>query len=436
MTDERDPGEEALRRRVREALEQIHRPAPGLVRRCAEAVARRRRGMRLPGLLAGVALAAVAAGLVVAVLVQHGIDRSGRGPVATATPTPSRLLYALTAANQVVAVDQATLRVRWRTTAAPAPSEAVAPGGLMALSTDGGSLYVLPPASNAGGHTIALLDAASGHLRDTITLSAPGGTLYRTLAVDPRTGAILAVGQDSTHIVVTTVDPARRLVLATRVTRSLPGQAAAAGDVPYQAVMTRDGSRLYYSYGQANPDRSGIDWADVSGATLTPCASSGGAACLPGPGHGFVIEGGSLLFGDRAVPPDVVTATRAGAVTRRSATGLAGAINDLVLDRTGTHVLVVGGCPDLGGSSSIEIAGGAVQSITTPAPAGTEPGSGTACGRRPVLLASGALALSRLPSNVSSAQAPGEIDVVDLASGRILRSATLPAEVTDLLAGR
>jgi len=436
VTDERDPDDEALRQRVREALEQVHRPAPGLVRRCAEAVARRRRRTRLPALLAGVALAAVTVAAVAAVLVQHSIDRAPRGPLATATPSPSGLLYALTAANQVIAMDQSTLRVRWRTAAAPPPSEALIPGALMAMSGDGATLYVLPLPANAGGSSVVLLDAASGRLQGSVTLSAPGGTRYRTMAVDPRTGRLLVVGQDGSHIVVTSVDPVRRLVLATQVTRTLPARAGIGDDIPYQALITADGSRLYYSYGEADPDRSGIDWAEWSGETLTPCASSGGAACLPGPGAGFALQGGSVLFGDGSVPPNLVTATRAGTLLRRSATGLAVPFADVTLDGSRTHVLAVGDCPSLGGLSSIEVAGGALQAISSPAPAGTEPSSDSACGRRPALLAGGTLAVSRLATNTAKPESPGEVDVIAPATGRIVRTASLQAEVVDLLAGR
>jgi hypothetical protein len=433
--DPRD--EEALRQRVREALESVRRPAPGLLRRCAEAVARDRRRLRVPTSIAWMALGLIAVLAGVVVLVQHQLERGSVGPAASpaAAPSARQLLYALTGGNQLLALDRATLLTRWRAQAGGVPSSAITPGSMMALSRDGTVLYVLPPSDDVGGRTVALFDAGTGRSEGSIALSAPGGAAYRSLAVDPHSGMLYAVGQDGGHIVVTVVDPERGVVLATQVTRSLPAGRSVGSDVPYQATVTADGSRLYYSYGGADSDRSGIDWADISGARLLPCASRGGAACIAGPGRGFVLSGGHVLFSDQSLPPLLVEVDGRGGVVRRSATGLAGGLADVVLDTAG-NLLAVGDCASLGGVSSIDRGSGRVHAISTPAPAGAEPPTATACGQRATLLDSASLAVSRLPQARASSVSPGSVEVVDVATARIVRSAAFTAEVADLLALR
>lgn len=437
MSDQRDHREdEAVRARVRDALDSVYRPAPGLVRRCAEAVARSRRRPRFPPLLGWAALALVAAIAGGLTLVQHQLNRGTQGPVATPPPSPTvrQLLYGLTATNTVVAVDRSTLRVRWQAPAAALPTEGVRAGSMMALSRDGTILYVLPPASYRGGTTITLLDSSTGRRLPSVALGTPGGAEYHAIAVDPRSGNVFVVGQDAGHILVTVVDPARRLVLATQVTRTLPTSGSSGDDVPYQASFSPDGTRFYYSYAGTDADRTGIDWADGSGVRLVPCTSRLGAACIPGPGEGFVASGDRLLFPDSSRPPQLVETTRDGAPLRHSATGLAGTIADVVLDPTAAHALAVATCPDLGGLSSVDVTTGRLRAIVTPAPTGGLPDNQTVCGERTVGLGYGALAVSRLTSFRASPQSPGEIDVVDVASGRITLTLALHAEVADLLA--
>ena len=74
-----------------------------------------------------------------------------------------------------------------------------------------------------------------------------------------------------------------------------------------------------------------------------------------------------------------------------------------------------------------------VQVITTPAPAGSEPGSQTVCGLRPALLAGGTLVVSQATGTPSPEQA-GTLLFVDSATGRTLGSVALPAQAGDVLA--
>ncbi len=436
MSDERDRRDDDLRERVRGALDGVYRPAPGLLRRCAEAVARDRRRHRLPRPVAWTALVVIAATALVATLVQHSIDRGVHGPVATASPNPSarQLVFALTAANQVVALDRSTLRPRWRTQVAAPPAGTVGSGSTMALSPDAATLYVLTLADDRGGSGVVLLDTATGRQRGTVQLSAPGGALYRSLAVQGQSGTLYAVGQDQGHILVTAVDPGRRVVLATQVTRTLPAARPVGPDRPTDAMVTADGSRLYYSYGgSADRDRTGIDWANLAGPRITPCRSGSGAACIPGPGNPFGLENGHVYFADGSIPENLVDATATGSVVRRSPTTLAGGTTAVLVDAATQRAVVIGDCANLGGLSTADLGSGRVQTVSTPAPAGGEPGPETVCGQSPVFLTSQSLAVSRISGDNASPQSPGTVDVVDLATGRILRSAALPAEVADLL---
>jgi DNA-binding beta-propeller fold protein YncE len=433
VNDDRD-----LRNRVRRALDAVHRPNPDLVRRAAAAVERDRLRRRVPAAAAWSLVSLLAVGALVAALLVHQVNREQPGPVATATPatTTRTLLFALTAGNQVIALDQSSMAVRWRAQAGPAPAVTLSPGSLMALSPDGTRLYVLAPQEALGGTTVTTFDAGSGRVVASVALAAPGGALYRTLAVQPRTGTVYAVGQDQQHILVTAIDPVRRVVLATQATRALPAKPARGVNVPFRAAVTADGSRLYYSYGAEDTDRSGIDWVDLRGAGFVPCRSSGGgAACRPGFGQGFVLAGDRVLSVDRSLSPQVVETTRDGAVVRRSATDLTGAARDLAFDAAHNRLIVLGECGNQGGLDLIDRPTGRLTAVTTPVPGGTEADALTPCGLSPTLLPGGELAVSRVVAGQAHPDQPGRIDVIDLASGRVLRSATLPAEVADLLSG-
>lgn len=424
--------DELLRARIHEALDGVQRPAPGLLRRCVAAAEHSSRAPRLRTVAIAAALAAVAAAVVVLTLLQHSLSHGTPGPVQSPTPAPQQVLYTVDAGNDVVALDAQSMRVLWRRSAGGAAPAAVTATGLLKLSADERTLWVLPISDPRGGTALRAFDARTGTPGVTIALS--GGAVYSTFAVDPRSGDIAAVGQDGTRILVSLVDPRRAQVLSTTATRQLPPRAPLGSDLALDAVFTADGSRLYYSYGFANADRSGVDWADVSGAQLQPCrAQAAGAACAPGVGVGLALAGTTVVASDTGNPAQLVTLGPDGAVRRRVATGLVGdAEGGVVVSRDGTTATVLGACPNGGGVVRVDLAGGTAQPVATPV-SGAAAAPETPCGVRATLLADGGIAVSRLDTGFAGANSPGTVAVVD-ATGRILRQATLPAGVVDLAA--
>jgi hypothetical protein len=95
---------------------------------------------------------------------------------------------------------------------------------------------------------------------------------------------------------------------------------------------------------------------------------------------------------------------------------------------------LVGDCGALGGLARLAVGTNETSSVVTPAPNGTEPDPGTVCGQRPVLLSASSIAVARLQQLRASPNVPGTVDVVDLNTGRVLRSLSLPADAIDLLA--
>ena len=426
--------DELLRARIHQALDAVHRPAPGLLRRCVDAAESSRRAPRLRIFAIAVALTAVAAAVVVLTLLQHSLSRGTPGPVQSPSPSPRQALYTVDADNDVVALDAQSLRVLWRRSAGAAAARGVQPTGLLRLSADSRTVWVLPVSDPRGGTALRAFDAATGTPGATIALS--GGAVYSTFAVDPRSGDIAAVGQDGTHIVVSLVDPRRGEVLSTTATRQLPAAAPVGTDLALDAVFTADGTRLYYSYGTADEDRSGVDWATVSGAQLQPCrASAPGAACAPGVGVGLALSGTTVVTTDNGNPQNLVELDAGGAVVRRVPIGLVGdAPGDLVLSADGQTATLLASCTASGGMVVVDLGSGVPRTAATPAPAGTAPDPGTPCGVRATLLAGGAVAVSRLDTATAAPGTPGTVQVVD-AGGHVLRQATLPAGVVDLLAG-
>jgi hypothetical protein len=436
VTDGPEPRDERLRRRVSDALDSIYRPAPDLRRRSADAAARGSRRHRLAAPLGWVALTAVAIAALVLVLVRHVSDRGVQTPAATPGPTASarQAVYMLTADNDVVAFDRSTLAMRWRASVASPPTEAIAPGSMLAISRGGDVLYVLPPSQSSGGTTLDLLDATSGQRLGRIPLSASGGAVYRALAVDPRSSTVDVVGQDGTHLLVTEVDPQRQVVLATHVTRTLSPVTRLSPDLPGTALFTADGSRLYYSINGGNTAQSGIDWVDVSGPRLSPCRSTGAAACIPGRVQGFDVSSNRLVFADAALPPHLVETDLDGHVLRQLPTGFGSPASSLLLSTSGRNVLVVASCDNLGGLGTVDLDTGDAQPIATSRPNGSEPGTNAVCGQRAAPLSPSTIAVSQLSGDVARPQSPGTVIVVDTTKGDITRTAALPAEVVDLLA--
>ncbi len=244
-----------------------------------------------------------------------------------------------------------------------------------------------------------------------MALSAQGGAAYHALVLDARTGNLLVVGQDATRMLVTVVDSRRAVVLSTRATRTLPAATPVGPDLTLDARLSADGSRLYYSHGGADPAGRGIDWVDVEGATLTPCTpAQPGAACIPGAGLGFQFVGDDLLTPDDGNPQRLLELSADGGEVRRFDVGLhAGAVTGMVVDGAQRFATVVG--------------------------AGSPTGSGTPCGVRPHLLRDGTLVISRLDTAAADPNSPGVLAVIDPATGRVLRQATLPAGVIDVIAG-
>lgn len=429
--------DDELRERVRRALDSVHRPDPGLVRRSAEAAVGGRRGRRLGAAITTVTVTAVVLSAVAVALVRHEDSRQ-TGP-ALPTPTASAsggpVVYSLTAANQVVAVDPRSRRVRWTVQVAPPPSSSITPGAMLGISGDGTRLYVLPAQSDTGGTSIHVLDAATGRAGPVIDLGTAAGPVYRTFAVHPRTGDLYVVGQDASHLVVSVVDPVRAVVLSTAVTRTLRPEPQVS-DLPYQAAMTADGSRLYYSYGPGSADLRGIDWAEVRGPALAPChAATPGAACITSsPGQGFIVDGSSLLFADNSVPAQLVQTRLDGTVVSRASTGLQGTVGVVVLNRARRQVVALGTCDSQGGMNRVDPATGQVTVVVTPAPAGSEPGASTLCGVRPALLSDGTLAISQVSQGHPTPELLGTLVFADSTNGHQVGSVTLPAQAVDVLA--
>jgi hypothetical protein len=429
--------DDALRARVRDALDAVYQPAPGLLRRCVDAAERsQRRGTRVLAVAAATLAALVAVAVVVLTLVQHGHDRNNPGPVQTPRPGPAHLVYTVDAAGGVAALDAQTLRASWRASVG-AFGSAGAPATLLQLSPDGRTLWVLALTDSRGGTTLRAFDAATGTAGASVQLSAQGNAAYHAIAVEPRSGDVYVVGQDATRILVTVVDPQRAAVLRTAATRSLPTAAPVGIDLPLDARFTADGSRLYYTYGSADTDRSGIDWVAVAGGALTPCTPAApGAACIPGDDRGLALSGDHLLSLDGGNPQSVVELTADGQVVRRFATGLVGgAVRDVVVD-TGRNIAAgVGACTALGGVMRVDLGGGTAQVVATPGAAGALPDPATPCGVRAHLLGDGTLVVSRLDAAQANPNSPGTVQVIDPATGRILREAALPAGVLDVLPG-
>lgn len=420
-----------LRARLRRAIDSVHRPAPDLLERSVEAV-RKRGGRRLVPTLAWVAISLVILAAGALVLAQREWLRS-QAP--STTPAPQQpVIYTLTAANRLIAFDSG-LHVIWQRDAGPAPSGGnFVAGSLMHLSPDHSVIYVVPLVDLVGGTEIRSFDAATGQPRATVALSH-GDARYRALAVDSG-GDVYAVGEDATHILVTVVDPDRHAVITTRATRNLPPKSASSGaDLPFQAELSPDGRRLYYSFGGTEYSRAGIDWVTINGTTLSPCtAQQPTAACLPGYPRGFSLRTGRLIAVDSTLA-NLVENTLDGAPLRRLANGVIPGMENVVVDEAGNAILLLGSCASSGGLVRVDLATGEASAVVTPQPAGAEV-QGTTCGSRAVLLSDDVLVAAALPTSSANPNGPGSIQLIDTRSGRVVGQVATGADPVDIVVAR
>lgn len=352
-------------------------------------------------------------------------------PSATAVPSDV-LVFALLTDNRLLAVRAQAGVVATELRLAPAEDTSTieSTGHYMALGDNGSTLYVLASAAAR----VAVIDVATTRMRATYSL--PKNGVYRSLAVGRRTGRLYLYGNDAKDVRVLVLDPDSGARLETwRLVR--PG---GYNWWVYQGEVSPDERELYISYHGA--DTTGIDRFRIVGGRLERCeaAAAPGAGCISAHG-GFTLHESHLLVatGDRIVLKMDADGKERGAVD----TGLDGNhLMEFVVDQQRGRLYAVGSCAYSGGFSATDLRGAGVPTtptipgewrwLSTPEPPRVKIRGHEPCGERLALSSDSVLVVGRTAKPVPGT-GPGELQFVDVRTGRVTRSVGTSSEPVDVL---
>ena len=359
-------------------------------------------------------------------------------PVAVAGAGPQEVL-SLLADNELVLIPSGGSGIKWQVRLAPAPDISathgyVGTGHYLALQNRG-DLYVLPPDSYHGGSRLLTVDWRTGKIKQTTTL--PDGAIYGSLAVGPRTGRVFLVGQRAKQLLVTVFDPTRGAVTDTWVVRDMSHwkqQGPVGGDFSiYQATVTQDENRLYYSYIGGLLPIAGLDWVDFIGSAARSCPPPRtDSACLPG------LAGFQLYQGDVLLTTGIDT--QDGVISRFSVDGKrlnefhlklgVGFLEDFALDAAAGRIYAIGSCGYVGGFSVLDIRTG-VSTLLAPTQVGRV--NQVPCGQRLELNGSNELVVGSVHALLAQPGIPGRLLFISPKTGKVDREVTTTAEPLDVL---
>ena len=374
-------------------------------------------------------------------LLTVGLRRAQSVPPSAREPSAAGEVVTLLANNHLVLVPPGGRAPRWETTLAPAPDTShgygfLSTGHRLAWSTDRTTIYALPAADWLGAERLMAVDHIGGRVLQTIHL--PEGTRYGGLAVGPVTGQVYLVGQQDKAISIAVVDPGRRQITAVWNGRDMhhwQPQGPVGGDFSvYQAEISPDESRLFYTYHGGLLPKAGLDFVDLTGAGPRTCTPpSPDKACLTGLAGFAPYKGGVLLTSGIDAGDGLVYDYRLdGLLMRTFHLDLgAGFLNDFALDLAGNRLYAVGSCGYVGGLSVLDLTSGKPRLLASTQAGQTKT---VPCGQRLALTWSGELVVGRVARLNASPYFGGTLLYIDVATGAVLRTVTLSAEPVDVSA--
>jgi hypothetical protein len=373
-----------------------------------------------------------------------GLPRSWGGPVQpTAVRTEStgavRETVALLGNNHLVLIPAGGAAPRWEVVLAPAPDTSATHGYLgtghrLAWSADRSTLYALPAVDYFGSAQMAVVDVAAGHVRRTVPL--PQGIRVGSLAVGPGDRVYL-VGQQNKTIVIAVYDPGEG-----RITRTWQGRnmshwqprGPVGGDFTiYQAQLTHDGRRLYYSYLGGLLPQAGVDWVELDADRISLCTPPEPAsACMPGLA-GFRLLGDQVLLTSANDAQDGLVGRYQPDGSRLDGYHLklgSGLVNDIALDETGRRIYAVGSCGYTAGMSVVALGTG--QATVLVPPSVGQHGPDAVCGQRLELIGTEQLVVGRVAALSASPASRGTLLFIDTRKGSVLHRVEVSAEPVDV----
>lgn len=440
---------EELRRAIKSAYEfGTEYPHPALVTRISAELKRAKPG-HSPTWLAGTA-AAVLTVVVIAGLVGPYAIRIIRTPSVTTTtrgPLPEAGVVSILANNHLTYIAPSASSPTWDVAISPTPNLEsshgyAALGHRVAASADGSTIYALPALDFRGGDQLVVADSASGRVTHQIQLPDPGNSArYGALVVGPSKD-IWIVG--SVGPVADLKDLSVKRIAIVRVNHNdwsvtawfgrdmshWQPQGPVGGDFEiYQAQMSLDESRIYYSYTGGLLSASGLDWADVTGHQIRTCIPRDvHQACIPGLA-GFLVQGTSVFMttGNDSPSGAIDYYALDGTLLDHIQLGLLpGFLEDFALAPDSRSLYLFGSCGYSGGMARLDLSTH-TPSVIVKAESQRTHSANSPCGQSSAFVSDQFIALGYVSALLPS-ENEGRILYVDSASGSVVRSVAVSAE--------
>ena len=299
-------------------------------------------------------------------------------------------------------------------------------GPHLALGRRGRLLYALVQGSARSGDSVVVVDTTRRAVVSRIGL--PRRTIFRALALAPRTQRIFVVGDRPARgpqkPVVASIDAHRRRLLWSR----LVDVGGGLDWWVYEAVVEPGEASLLVSYHGAST--TGADRFVLLPRGVRPCERAPGTrvglACLPL--HGRVEPYRGALLAGTGDPRSILVLDRDGHELRRLDPHLAGNhLMEFALDRSRGLLYSVGSCGYSGGLVELVVATNRARLLERPR-------NRRICGDRLVVLDSALLAIDRTPLPVPGFGAGGAIQLVRRSDGALVHETPTPVDAVDLVA--
>lgn len=430
--------------RFRVALKQAYDfgpdfPRRGLMAEISAALRTRSRDEAQPRWFVGALATALGVATVVALVAVPRIGHLGPAEPAAPVPATSEAGVAVILANNHVAyIPPGGTKPAWDAAVAP-PANLTANqshaglGHRIAISSDRSLIYAIAARDFVGGDHVVVLETASGRVVRDIQLPSPGGNgRYGALAIGP-SGDIWVVGAIGKLIEVVRLNHETGAISSWSgrdMSHWIPRGPVSGDFYVYEVQVSADERRVYYSYTGGLLPSAGLDWVDIAGSTATSCKpAAADKACIPGLA-GFFVTGSGVFVTSIFDQPSAAIDEYAldGHQIRHIELGLLpGFMDDIEVMPDGRHLVYFGSCGYSGGMGELDLATGSPSVIVSAKSNYTRPAD-KPCGESSGFVTTNLIALAHVGALLPSAEASGQVDYVDAASGHVMRAVTLSAE--------
>lgn len=367
-------------------------------------------------------------------------------PLVTGSLAPSGVVVALLANNQLIVTSDGDGALLNDQQLAPPPAAPRGAGQYLGLSADGKRAFALVPDTPDRVVVIAL---ATGKVQSSYRLPTASG-IFRSLVVGRKTGRLFLIGnttdrngqsppgsppvQGTLGVDVIVLDPTSGAVESAWTAPDTGGY----GWEVFQAAVSDDERHIFVSYHGINT--TGIDRFTITARGLERCHRSTppNVGCLPS--HGPFVLHGDSLFLQRGDDSKVIETDYEGGIRREIDTRVGGNhMLTLAIDPVTRRLYALGDCWYTPGFSATTLT--RARASVTPVTGGdstrlfpARTGGSTLCGHSLFVSADSLVIIGQPTQRAPDLTLPGRVLLLDSATGKVVRSISVPAVPISVLA--